>query len=414
MELFRLFGSILIDNKDANNELDKTDKKGESLGQKFGHITKTVAIMGTAIVGAGAVAGGALFALANKASNLSEAQNVVNETFKTSKDSILAWAKTLADSAGISETNATKFVGAMGAMLLSSGLTEDAAAGMAKSMVQLAGDMSSFYNLDNETAWEKIRAGISGETEPLKQLGINMSVANLEAYGMANGMNKAYKEMSQAEQTQLRYNYLMDVTANAQGDFGRTLETSFPNQLRVAKLNIEKLTTAIGQQFIPGFLDAFKKINEYMPEIQAFISNAFEKIQAVIEPILPIVIDLVKKGFNVLKEAIEFISDAINDAIDFYTKYKDIIDPIAIAVGAAALAFNIWSAAVGIWTFVTTVATPITVAFGAAVAFLTSPVFLVTAAVVETLGFYSSVFKNQLGRSSQRIQYGNQRYRRLF
>jgi Glu-tRNA(Gln) amidotransferase subunit E-like FAD-binding protein len=129
---------------------------------------------------------------------------------------------------------------------------------MGKALVQLAGDMSSFYNLDNETAWEKIRSGISGETEPLKELGINMSVANLEAYAMAHGINKAYKEMSQAEQTTLRYNYLISVTKDAQGDFARTLGSSFANQLRVAKMNIESLGVSIGSIFLPAVMKMTK------------------------------------------------------------------------------------------------------------------------------------------------------------
>lgn len=216
-----------------------------------------------AALGAAAIAGvtGA-FKLAESASDLSEAQNVVQQTFKTSNAQVLEWTKSMAESAGISETMATKWVGSMGAMLKSSGLTEDAAASMSEQMVQLAGDFASFYNISQDDAWEKIRSGISGETEPLKQLGINMSVANLEAYALSQGINKSWNEMSQAEQTTLRYNYLLSVTKDAQGDFGRTLETSFPNQLRVAQMQLQSLGTTIGQEFLPIFLESFKKINQ--------------------------------------------------------------------------------------------------------------------------------------------------------
>ena len=88
---------------------------------------------------------------------------------------------------------------------------------MSTSMAGLAGDMASFYNLDYDTAFEKLRSGISGETEPLKQLGINMSVANLEAYALARGITTSYNKMTQAQQATLRYNYLMSVTADAGG-----------------------------------------------------------------------------------------------------------------------------------------------------------------------------------------------------
>ena len=94
--------------------------------------------------------------------------------------------------------------------------------------------MASFYNLNSDEAFAKIRSGISGETEPLKQLGINMSVANLEAYAMAQGIDKSYDSMTQAEQVMLRYNYLLSVTGDAQGDFART-SGSFANQQKLLK-----------------------------------------------------------------------------------------------------------------------------------------------------------------------------------
>jgi len=263
MEIFQLFGSVLLKGADnSEKQLDSIDRKGLNVGETLGKIGKVALTVGAAMVtGFGAATAGA-FKLAEKASDLSEAQNVVNETFKVSKDSVLSWSKTISETAGISETNAVKFVGSMGAMLKSSGLTEDASASMAESLVQLTGDMSSFYNLGHDEAWGKIRAGIAGETEPLKALGINMSVANMEAFALANGIKKSYSEMSQAEQTTLRYQYLMQATATAQGDFGRTLETSFPNQLRVMQMQIESTATSIGQTFLPAFLGIFKAVND--------------------------------------------------------------------------------------------------------------------------------------------------------
>jgi len=219
-----------------------------------------------------------LFKLAESASDLGEAQNVVETTFKASGKAIEAWAKTTKASAGISETASTQWVGFMGAMLKSSGVSETAAEGMSEKLVQLTGDMSSFYNVDTKDMWEKLRSGISGETEPLKQLGINMSVANLQAYALSEGLKKPYKEMTQGEQTTLRYNYLMNLTKDAQGDFAKTLGTSFANQVRVAKLNIEDLGKSIGTVVLPYFLQLFKWVNEHMPQIQAIISTAMKYI----------------------------------------------------------------------------------------------------------------------------------------
>ena len=113
------------------------------------------------------------------ASDLAEVQNVVDVTFGSATEAINSWSKECLAAYGMNEVSAKRYAGTIGAMLKSSGLAGDAIVDMSKDMVGLAGDMASFYNLDLETAFEKIRSGISGETEPLKQLGINMSVANL-------------------------------------------------------------------------------------------------------------------------------------------------------------------------------------------------------------------------------------------
>ena len=155
-------------------------------------------------------------------SDLSEVQNVVDVTFEGLSADINEFAKNAIEQFGLSETSAKRYASTMGAMLKSMGFTTSAAAEMSKEMTGLAGDIASFYNLDADEAFYKIRAGISGETEPLKELGINLNIVNLEEYALANGITKSYNAMSQQEQALLRYNYLLHATADAQGDFART------------------------------------------------------------------------------------------------------------------------------------------------------------------------------------------------
>lgn len=202
------------------------------------------------------------------ASNLTEVQNVVDVTFGDGAEQIYQWADAAAESFGMSSLAAQQYNGTMGAMLKSMGLTDDAVREMSMDMVGLAGDMASFYNLDVETAFNKIRSGISGETEPLKQLGINMSVANLEAYALAHGIETAYKEMTEAEKAQLRYNYLMSQTADAQGDFARTSD-SVANQQRILDLQIQNLSASFGEKLLPHLNDVIITINNKMPQAQA-------------------------------------------------------------------------------------------------------------------------------------------------
>ena len=129
------------------------------------------------------------------------------------------FAKTTSSKFGISELQAKKYSGTLGAIMKSSGLAGGKLTEMSTGLTGLAGDMASFYNLEPDEAFEKLKSAISGETEPMKALGVNMSVANMEAFALSKGVNKAWKEMSQAEQTTLRYQYLMENTADSQGDW---------------------------------------------------------------------------------------------------------------------------------------------------------------------------------------------------
>ena len=237
---FHIRGDTKLDSSGFSKGIDKLRSVAKA---GLGVLVKA----GAAAVGALGAAGVASVKLA---SDLTEVQNVVDVTFGKNADTINDWAKNAASAFGLSELQAKKFNGTMGAMLKSMGLSDDAVLDMSTSMTGLAGDFASFYNLPIEEAFQKIRSGISGETEPLKELGINMSVANLEAYALSQGIDKSYDSMTQAEQATLRYNYLMAASADAQGDFARTND-SLANQLRIAQLEVQNLGGAIGMSLLP-------------------------------------------------------------------------------------------------------------------------------------------------------------------
>lgn len=180
------------------------------------------------------------------ASDLSEVQNVVDVTFGDSSGRIDAWAKQAGKAYGLTEKQAKQYTATIGAMLKSQGMADDEIVKTSTDLAGLAADMASFYNLDFDTAFQKIRSGISGETEPLKQLGINMSAANLEAFRLAQGIEKTYAAMSQSEQTALRYQYIMQATADAQGDFARTAD-GYANASRRVQTAMETIKTEGGK-----------------------------------------------------------------------------------------------------------------------------------------------------------------------
>lgn len=260
---------------------------------------QAVATAGAAI-GAALVAGGTY--AVKLASDLAEVQNVVDTTFGENASAVNDFAKSAGTAFGMSELQAKQFNGTMGAMLKSMQLSDDEVLNMSTSMAGLAGDFASFYNLDPQEAFDKIRSGISGETEPLKQLGINMSVANLEAYALSEGISKAYSEMTQAEQATLRYNYLMSVSADAQGDFSKTSD-SLANQLRIVKLNASDVASAIGQDLIPMVTEGVGTINDMVSRLgSAYETDGFD--------------GLVSELGTILGEIVTMITDAAPEVIE--------------------------------------------------------------------------------------------------
>src|SRR4030043_660668 len=200
MQIFDLLGTLTIEG------VDQAGSKLQSLGFSIENVGNNISNLGSKLYDSiSKPIMGIIEKSVMLASDLTEVQNVVDTTFGAEAESVTKWADTLLESYGMVKLESMQYVGSMGAMLQSSGLSTKASEDMSKKLVQLTGDMSSFYNLKHDEVWEKIRAGIAGETEPLKSLGINMSVANLEAYALSKGIEKSWKEMSQAEQTTLRY-----------------------------------------------------------------------------------------------------------------------------------------------------------------------------------------------------------------
>lgn len=240
---------------------DAAKKSTDNINNSFsGMLKKVVAGFSAAKIGQALLSIGK--DAISAASDLEEVQNVVDVTFGANNSKIESWAKSAGAQFGLTETQAKRFTSTLGAMMKSAGMSGNQIADMSTDLAGLAADMASFYNLDFDTAFQKIRSGISGETEPLKQLGINMSVANLNAFALQQGLSKTFEQMDQGEQTMLRYQYLMQATADAQGDFSRTSD-GYANSVRKLETNLEQLKTTLGKSFIDvvtqatGFLNSF-------------------------------------------------------------------------------------------------------------------------------------------------------------
>lgn len=270
----------------ANRRIEEMQDETKEAKNKAAELERAFSTVGGVIagLGLGMLVKQQVGSAIEYASDLTEVQNVVDVVFGDASKNVDAWAKTTLDAFGLNELSAKKFSGTLGAMLSSSGIAEDKVQGMSIAITELAGDMASFYNLDAEEAFNKIRSGISGETEPLKQLGINMSVANLEAYALSQGITAAYGDMDQASQTMLRYAYLMEATANAQGDFARTSD-SYSNQVKLLKENWTAFTGELASSALPVLASIIGALNDAV----TFISENW----TVVEPILTGLLSLI-------------------------------------------------------------------------------------------------------------------------
>ena len=199
-------------------------------------------------------------------SDIAEVENIVDVAFGSMANKAYEFASVATKQFGLSELAAKNYTGTMMAMLKSSGVAQDSAAEMSTTLAGLAGDLASFYNIDTDTAFYKIRAGISGQVMPLRQLGINLSVANMEAYALSQGITTSYNSMTQAQKVMLRYNYLLSVTGDQQGDFART-SGSWANQTRLLTLNLQSLSSVIGQGLISAILPAIQALNAFIAKL---------------------------------------------------------------------------------------------------------------------------------------------------
>jgi hypothetical protein len=231
--------------------LRQIDKAGQQF-QKIGRSMSTFITLPILAAGAAAV---------KFASDYDESLNKVDVSFKSSSTQVKNFAKTTLESFGIAEGTALDLASAYGDMGTSMGLTTDAAATMSTALVGLAGDLSSFKNIGIEQANTAIAAVFTGETESLKKLGIVMTVANLQQFAYNSGLQTTIENMSQAEKVQLRFNYLLSVTQNSQGDFARTAGGA-ANQMRIFQESLKQVAQQLGAVVLPLFTKIITAINE--------------------------------------------------------------------------------------------------------------------------------------------------------
>ena len=238
-------------------------RAGKSL-ERFG--TRLSAIGAKATLGLTTpltLAGGSAIKLAM---DMEESLNKVDVAFKESSSFVKQFADTSLESFGISSNQALESASLFGDMATSMGLTTMQSASMSTQLVGLAGDLSSFKNIQVEVAETALAGIFTGETESLKRLGVVMTQTNLEQFALSQGITKNIKQMTEAEKVNLRFAFVMEKTKNAQGDFARTSEGS-ANQLRIFQQGLVQLGTQLGEVLLPMFQSAMERLNGILTSI---------------------------------------------------------------------------------------------------------------------------------------------------
>lgn len=199
----------------------------------------------------------------NIASDLTEVQNVVETAFGAMTSQVDAWAKNSIQQFGMSELAAKRTASTYMAMNAGMGLVGQGAANMAMEVAGRTADIASFFNTSQEEADTMLKSIWTGETESLKRIGVVMTQTNLDAYALANGFGKTTQQMTQSEQVMLRYQYVMNQTRLAAGDFVKT-QDSWANQTRILSEQWKQFLGIVGQGLIQVLTPALKYLNQLM------------------------------------------------------------------------------------------------------------------------------------------------------
>ena len=287
-------------------------------------------------------------------SDYEEALNKVEVAFGVSSESVIEFANTTLETFGIAKGEALNMASAFGDMGTSLGLTQQDAADMSEELVGLAGDLASFKNISTDQAFTALSGIFTGETESLKTLGIVMTETNLNAYALAEGYGKTTDEMTQAEKVQLRYNYILSVTSNAQGDYARTADGT-ANSARTFQGAIKELGTSFGEELLPEITPVIQDLTKLIKKFDEMSASQKQSIVKMLElaaAIGPVVLLTGKlttglgkgiKALSTFTSAINVLktgtASAVPEVASLAGTLKTLTSPTALAVaGVVALA----------------------------------------------------------------------------
>lgn len=266
------------------------------------------------------------------ASDMQEVQNVVETAFGSMAYKCEEFAKTSIETLGMSKLAAKQFSSTYMAMGRGSGMALEEAADMALGATKRIGDIASFYNKSFEEVDTMLKSIWTGETESLKEIGVVMTQANLQQFAYTQGINKKISAMTQAEQIQLRYAYVMEQTALAEGDFAKTSD-SWANQTRILSERWKEFLSIVGSGLIEVLLPFVKFLNRIL-EILILIAEGIGYIFSIITGKNP------NDDTDKLGQSIKDLSSSAGSAAENENNLADGINSAAKAAKSALAQFD--------------------------------------------------------------------------
>lgn len=317
----------LKENQDALSKAESWTAKLEAAQTKLKKASEAMTKVGkqlTTKVTLPIIAG---FTAASKsASDYEENMNKIDVAFGDSADAVKEWTKTATTQFGLSWNAASEAAAGFGALAKGLGLSEEEAAYMSTTLAGLSADLGSYFNMGTDETATALNGIFTGEAEALKKVGVVMNETELKKY--ADGQGLVWKEMSSAEKAALRFQYVLDQTKDAQGDYARTGEGT-ANSVKSLKAQLENCATVLGEKLLPiitpviqKLADIAEKFSQLSPETQDFIVK-FGMIAAVVGPALV---------------AFGSLAGAVSNIIGLGTKLAPVLAGLGLPFGTIALA----------------------------------------------------------------------------
>lgn len=320
----RIKASVTGNAKQEIKDIRKGWKDFNSEGVKAG-ATAAVASKGFDLLG-GAVNGAGDFMKqsAEDASNLSETLSKSKVIFGEHADKVERWGESMDTAAGLSKRAALEAAASFGNLFVGLDMGQPKAAQMSEALVQLAGDLASFNNIDPTEALAKLQSGLAGEAEPLRQLGVFLSDAKVKAKAMEMGLGDAHGELTEGEKVLARYQLILDETKTAQGDFARTADGA-ANSQRTLNAEMENARAELGEKLLP--------LEKEWINFQKDVG-------------IPALLGMFD-GVDKMGDGLAFLNDTVQDAVDGLQFWNESQNEAIDKAGKATKRFNDQASALG-------------------------------------------------------------------